>query len=402
MKVTTKTRRRERILAVFATSIALLALAACGSNPTATPTAMPAATATLAPGAPTPTPTPPPSAFEQIVAAAKAETEANDEVYVRLAGLKDQTLIETENVLAERFGINVTLINEPKGFSEVPIAYIAEHQAGIDNVPILFHTTVGGVKNVYDSGALADFDFPATFASEWPLVVDFNNATEVPDYRNGCIAKHWLTYILIYNTNTFTDETAPTTWAELLEPRFAGRVAAFATGSPISYLGLLWGEEETIDFATQLKENGVIFSESGSPGISAMVAGGEALASTVNVSFAQQQVERGAPVGWNLGLDGLFYLAENVCIPKAASHPALAQLIAAMWAAAPEDVAGTIRDSEGWTYAWPFAQRGVLLDAMTEADLEPEDFTNVGSAEQIAKEGEIRTRIAIEAFGTLN
>ena len=399
MKISLRVRKRERIFALGVALIALFGLISCGSDPTATPTTPPTSTPTPVPGAPTATPTPPLSAFDQIVADAKAEVAANDEVYVRLAGLKDQTLIETEKVLEDQFGIKVTLINDPKGFSESTLAFIAEHQNGVKNVPILFHTTVGGVKSVYDAGALADFDFPATFGAVWPKVVDFNNATEVPEYRGGCLAKHWLTYILIYNTNAFSGDTAPTTWHELLEPRFAGKVAAFPTGSPLSYLGLLWGEDAAVRYAKDLFANGVIFSESGSPGISAMVAGGEALASTVNVSFAQQQVDKGAPVGWNLGTDGLFYLAENVCIPKDASHPALAQLIAALWAGAPEDIAGSIRDSEGWTYAYPFAQRGVLLDAMNKNGLTPADFTNVGSAEDIAKEGQIRARIATEAFG---
>jgi hypothetical protein len=164
---------------------------------------------------------------------------------------------------------------------------------------------------------------------------------------------------------------------------------------------LLWGEEETLAYAKQLKDNGVIFSESGSPGIATMVAGGEALVSTVNVSFAQQQVEKGAPVNWALGEDGLFYLAENICVPKNASHPNLGALIAAIWTAAPESMAGEIRDSEGWTYAYPFAQRGVLLDAMNRRGLTPEDFVNTGSEEQILEEGAIRERIAKEAFGTL-
>jgi len=373
--------------AAVLSSVALLA--ACGGgDSTATPTATQQSTGQQ-------------SAFDKLVEEAKAEVAADSDVYVRLSGLKDQTLIATEEVLEREFGIKVTLVNDPKGFSEVPIAYIAEHDAGTQDLPILFHNTSGNGMRIGDANGLADIDWVGTFGEEWPVIKDFNQAVEVPRIRGGCLAKHWLTYILIYNTNAFSEADAPRNWKELTDPKFSGKVAAFSTGSPVSYLTFLWGEEETVAFAKALKANGVIFSESGSPGISAMVAGGEALVSTVNVSFAQQQVEKGAPVNWALAEDGLFYLNENICVPKNASHPKLGALIAALWTAAPESMAASIRDSEGFTYAYPFASRGVLLEAMTERGLSPDDFINVGNEEQINEEAGVRTRIAKEAFETL-
>jgi ABC-type Fe3+ transport system substrate-binding protein len=340
------------------------------------------------------------SKFDEFVEVAKQEAANEKTAYIRVPGVKEKTLRWTEEALKNQFGIDVTLVNDPKGWDEITAAYIAEYQAGKKGVPIIsgYGNTMFG--SVEDAGALADTDWAGIFGEKWPVIKEVNEAVTWPQLRKGCVTITWRTYVLYYNKDLIKESQAPKKWADLIDPRYKGRVSAFANGSPGDYLRSVWGEKKVLDWAKKIKANNPIFLES-SPAIASGVASGEVGIGTINLQYAQAQVEKGAPVAWVIPEDGWVNLTDVFCTFKNASHPHLAALLAAFWATAPEEVAGRIRTVEGWTVGFPDWSYGTLPAQMKKQGLNVKDMHDVSDKETATLDRKFRDRIAKEAYRTL-
>jgi ABC-type Fe3+ transport system substrate-binding protein len=337
--------------------------------------------------------------FDAFIDAAKKEAAKEKTVYIRVPGVKENTLQWTEEGLKKQFGIDVTLVNDPKGWDEITAAYIAEHQAGKKDVPVIagYGNTMFGV--VEEAGALADFDWAGTIGEKWPVIKRLNESVTWPQLRKGCVTINWRSYVLYYNTNVIKESEAPKKWENLTDPKYKGKVSAFANGAPGEYLRSVWGEQKVIDWAKKVRANNPIFLEN-SPAIASGVASGEVGIGTINLQYAQAQVEKGAPVGWVIPEDGWVNLTDIFCTFKDASHPNLAALVAAFWAAAPEELAGRIRTVEGWTVAYPEWSFGALPAQMKKQGLTFKDMREVSDKETATLDRKFRDRIAKEAYRT--
>ncbi|HEY7556356.1 MAG TPA: extracellular solute-binding protein [Candidatus Binatia bacterium] len=338
--------------------------------------------------------------FDAFIEATRQEAAKQKTVYIRVPGIKDKSLRWTEEALKNRFGIDVTLVNDPKGWDEITAAYIAEYQAGKKDVPIIagYGNTMFG--SVEEAGALADIDWAGTFGEKWPVIKEINEAVTWPQLRKGCVTITWRTYVLYYNKDLIKDSQAPRKWADLFDPKFKGKISAFANGAPGEYLRSVWGEEKVLDWAKKIKANNPIFLES-SPAIASGVASGEVGIGTINLQYAQAQVEKGAPVGWMIPEDGWVNLTDVFCTFKHASHPKLSALLAAFWATAPEELAGRIRTTEGWTVGFPDWSYGTLPAQMKKQGLTFKDMREVSDKETATLDRKFRDRIAKEAYRTL-
>jgi ABC-type Fe3+ transport system substrate-binding protein len=337
--------------------------------------------------------------FNAFIDEVKKEAAREKTVYIRVPGVKENTLQWTEEGLKKQFGIDVTLVNDPKGWDEITAAYIAEYQAGKKDVPVIagYGNTMFGI--VEEAGALADFDWAGTIGEKWPVIKRVNEAVTWPQLRKGCVTITWRTYVLYYNKNLIKESESPKKWEHLIDPKYKGRVSAFANGAPGEYLRSVWGEEKVIEWAKKLRANNPIFLES-SPAIASGVASGEVGIGTINLQYAQAQVEKGAPVGWVIPEDGWVNLTDIFCIFKHASHPNLAALLAGFWAAAPEELAGRIRTVEGWTVGFPEWSYGALPGQMKKQGLTFKDMREVSDKETATLDRKFRDRIAKEAFRT--
>jgi ABC-type Fe3+ transport system substrate-binding protein len=340
------------------------------------------------------------SKFDAFIEATRQEAAKEKTVYIRVPGIKDKSLRWTEESLKNQFGIDVTLVNDPKGWDEITAAYIAEYQAGRKDVPIIagYGNTMFGA--VDEAGALADTDWAGIFGEKWPVIKQINDAVSWPQLRKGCVTITWRTYVLYYNKDLIKGSQAPKKWVDLTDPKFKGKISAFANGAPGEYLRSVWGEQKVLDWAKKIKANSPIFLES-SPAIASGVASGEVGIGTINLQYAQAQVEKGAPVSWMIPEDGWVNLTDVFCTFKHASHPKLAALLAAFWAAAPEEQAGRIRTVEGWTVGFPDWSYGTLPAQMKKQGLTFKDMREVSDKETATLDRKFRDRIAKEAYRTL-
>jgi iron(III) transport system substrate-binding protein len=127
---------------------------------------------------------------------------------------------------------------------------------------------------------------------EWPAEIPENLITPSNMVRISRRAAG-----LVYNTNEFTAEELPETWEELVDPRYAGLVSVHATGIPFNYFVVPWGEEATVDWATnmaQVVQPAVI--EGTTASIQAAASGEVPIAASGRDSEAREQQAAGAPV----------------------------------------------------------------------------------------------------------
>jgi hypothetical protein len=395
--------RKVSFLVLLGIVAATLVFAACGSDPTATqrpadtavpPTATTAPGTTMAPPANTAVPPTPVGgqAFADLVAAAKAEVEANKTVIIRGGGYKESTLSRLEVDFRNEFDIDMNLEDDPKTFQEVPTVYIAECQAGIKNLPILWYNSAGTAAPVFDKGCgRDDIDWKGLFSEKWPLIGEIVDLQPYPALRNGALIYLSRMNVIAYNTDFIDPADSPKSIEDLTDPKYKGRVGTHGIGFMPSFLQAVWSQDQAIDYAKRLKANEPIFG-SGSPALAGMVASGEVWATVINHSFADRAIAAGAPVNWNIPSDGLVIYHDNLNLPKNASHPNLAVLLTAYIAM--EGVGGAIGDGEGWSRVMPSDGRGTLGAKLDEAGLDASKMVDGGTIENATAERAFRGTIA--------
>lgn len=336
-------------------------------------------------------------ALNKVVRAARAEARENDTMVMRYTGMRDKTLELTEQALEEEFGIQVTLVNDPLGFTESTIAVIEENRAGRPGVNILYGSS-SAVAPAADQNALkTDIDWGAIFGERWPVVAELDEAQLWDKLKGGCLNWIDVVYGIIYNTNQLQGDDIPKTYAELLEDRFRNRVALTASGVTPSLNIAVWSDEEALEWARKAREHGPVWAEGGSSQIAGMVASGEAVAGVLNLNNAIARAARGDPVDWVFTEDALYFHSSPLCVPANATHPNLAMLVIAYWAA--EGVGSEIGEEQGWSRIFP-EPLGALGRKAQEQGLNPAQYTNRSHPDEQERERVFRDQIARE-LGTL-
>jgi len=253
--------------------------------------------------------------FDDVVKAARKEAQENPTVFIRYPGMRDQALRMTEQALKKEFGIDVSLVNDNKGFSESVITFIEEYNAGRP-APILMYGSLSAIDPAYEKGVLRDdIDWAGTFGEKWPVIKQLNDMQAWPKLRGGCLNFIDVVYVIVYNKR-LRDADVPSSWGDLLKPHFQHNIGLSPTAIIPSFNRVIWGEEKTLDYAKKLKSQNVVWNEGGSAALAGMVASGELLAAVINVNYAQARKEKGDPVDWNFAEDGLFYHSSPLCVPN--------------------------------------------------------------------------------------
>ena len=336
------------------------------------------------------------SKFDALVEAARKEAKDNPNVLIRYPGMRDRALRMTEETLKKEFDIDVSLVNDNKGFSESVITFIEEYNAGRP-APILMYGSLSAIDPAYKKGVLReDIDWGDLFGEKWPIVKQLSDMQAWPKIQGGCLNFIDVVYVIIYNKRLRAADV-PSSWNDLLKPHFQHNVGLSPTGIIPSFNRVIWGEEKTLDYAKKLKSQNVVWNEGGSAALAGMVASGEVLAAVINVNNAQARKEKGDPVDWNFAEDGLFYHSSPLCVPKNASHPNLAALLIAYWAS--QGVGGPIGNVMGWSRITP-DQQGVLGEKARARGLDVAKFVDRSSEEEQIAERKFR-KVVGKTMGTL-
>jgi ABC-type Fe3+ transport system substrate-binding protein len=152
--------------------------------------------------------------------------------------------------------------------------------------------------------------------------------------RNGMWAPTRLSYYSVaYNTRLAPPNVAPKTFADLLDPRWRGRIAwrvGSESGSDLflTNLRLAWGEEKAQAYFQKLKEQKIVNFGAGSARtlVDRVVAGEYAIALNIFAHHPLISKGKGAPVDSQL-MDPVAATAATMAVVKGARHPYAAMLL---------------------------------------------------------------------------
>jgi iron(III) transport system substrate-binding protein len=140
-------------------------------------------------------------------------------------------------------------------------------------------------------------------------------------------------YSVAYNTRLAPPNLAPKTYADLLDPRWKGRMAwrigsASGTDLFLTNLRLAWGEEKAKGYFEKLKEQKIVNFGAGSARtlVDRVIAGEYAIALNVFAHHPLISKAKGAPVDSQL-MDPVASTAATMAVVKGAHHPHAAMLL---------------------------------------------------------------------------
>ena len=141
-------------------------------------------------------------------------------------------------------------------------------------------------------------------------------------------------YGVAVNTKLVAAKDAPKTFADLLDPKWKGKMAwrvGELTGAPlfIANLRTAWGEDKAMDYLRKLKTQDVINFGAGSARtlVDRVMAGEFPIALNIYANHPLISAQKGAPVATQL-LDPIPSSASTMVIPRNAPHPHAALLLA--------------------------------------------------------------------------
>jgi iron(III) transport system substrate-binding protein len=267
--------RHWKLRGVALAAVAALAVGAC-SGAEATPSPTQAAT----PGA---------------SADASAPPAADGLAEICAAGAEEGKLVHWHNHSEEYIKV-IELFNETYPDIEVELLELSPDEA---TQRIL--TEVAANRDPSADLLALGLDVAVPLLDRGELVTDRDwAALGVPEdviHETGQLRKQRTSVGLGFNTDKLSEDEIPSTWEELIDAKWAGRVIVDPRGRPFDALSLAWGEEKTLDYVQRLKDVvKPLVIEGGTAGL-VSVAGGEADISTSGRSAEMlEQQAAGAPL----------------------------------------------------------------------------------------------------------
>lgn len=142
------------------------------------------------------------------------------------------------------------------------------------------------------------------------------------------LSQYSLLYLLAYNPKLIKPEEVPTSWDDLLNPKWKGRIILEPRVNAFAYLGLKWGEEKMVSYLKRLKQQDPVYVKGGARVNQQLIAGVAPLAVGTYVHQVLQKQSEGAPIAWAEKVSPIGSTDNVVFAAKGAKHPNAAKLFA--------------------------------------------------------------------------
>jgi iron(III) transport system substrate-binding protein len=137
-----------------------------------------------------------------------------------------------------------------------------------------------------------------------------------------------LVYIVAYNTELVKPDEVPTSWDDLLAPKWKGKIILEPRANAFAYLGLKWGEKKMTDYVGELKRQNPLFVKGGTGVLQRLIAGAAPLAVGGYAYRLLQLKNAGAPIDWAKKVSPIAAATQHLFIMKGSRHPNSARLFA--------------------------------------------------------------------------
>jgi len=251
-----------------------------------------------------------PDRMEKIVAAAKKEGTLT--MYTTFAEKDQPTLMRP---FEAKYGVKVNI-----------------WRAGTDKV--LQRTLIEAAAKKYDVD-LVHFGSPEMEALSREKILQAVNSPVHKDLQPGSVPAHreWAATLLsvwvqVYNTNLIRKSDLPRTYADLLDPKWKGKLGIEAKNQDwfASVVDVMGGGEKGLKFFRDLVARNGISPRTGHTLLNNMVIAGEVpLALTVYNYMPEQAKKKGAPIDW-FALEPAVARSNAIGVARRAPHPGAALL----------------------------------------------------------------------------
>jgi iron(III) transport system substrate-binding protein len=248
--------------------------------------------------------------MEKIVAAAKKEGTLT--MYTTFAEKDQPTLMRP---FEAKYGVKVNI-----------------WRAGTDKV--LQRTLIEAAAKKYDVD-LVHFGSPEMEALSREKILQAVNSPVHKDLQPGSVPAHreWAATLLsvwvqVYNTNLVRKSDLPRTYADLLDPKWKGKLGIEAKNQDwfASVVDVMGGNEKGLRFFRELVARNGISARTGHTLLNNMVIAGEVpLALTVYNYMPEQAKKKGAPIDW-FALEPAVARSNAIGVARRAPHPGAALL----------------------------------------------------------------------------
>ncbi len=238
--------------------------------------------------------------------------QAKTEGEVVIWGSQNRELSWIPEVFNARFpGIEVKWTADRAAGTKV----VTEHRARRYSVDV-FHFSLGGTLPVHRRRILG--------TNDWTI---WGNRPDDVLLDGAAGATHNLVYAVVYNENLVAAADLPTSWDDLLTPRWQGKLVAsqFLLPRLLGFLALEWGEAKATRYARALiDEQDTLITRAPREGL--LQSGERVMAVGEFIGSAMFWKSEGLPIGW-VAMP-LMPAAQFVAAPLArAPHPSAAKLL---------------------------------------------------------------------------
>lgn len=293
--------RPHRHVAVGVAATAALTLSACGGSPEA------------ASGEPPE----PAGSIDELVSLAQDEGE------LTLYGSPSQLSLEAAaDAFSEEYGITVSTVRLVG--NELAARFAAEVEAGAPTADVFLMNMSTFYAQAIDSGIITPLEDLEMPGFPWELPTEYLR----PDSGTAVVGLQ--VRGITYNTDLVSESEAPTSWADVTDPQWAGQIGIADPGSAPVYIGhwqTISEHEGGEEFLQAINELDPEIYASGAPATAA-VGAGEIAIFPVNIgSLTTEAQEQGAPLEFVIP-EGTTADEQALGVNATAEHPYAAQLFA--------------------------------------------------------------------------
>jgi ABC-type Fe3+ transport system substrate-binding protein len=285
-------------------------------------------------------------------AAIKAEAAKEGRLVVWHNTPKQETTDALAALFNQRFGMNVKIERVSTNGGDMTARLIAEKRGGKFTID-MFIATDRQLPQLVKNGLIAKIDWLGLFAGPGKLDAEALKgavSTIMPEYQGYGLELRDTVFGIAYNTKLIAEKDVPTRWEDIGDAKWSRKLIIDDELSPLARLLPAIGRDAVLSLARKIVANRPVYAD-GQPSAARKLSSGEAPIGAFSLSSAQEEKQKGAPVGLVFAEPQGIISQQLAYVPSTAPHPNLARLWAA-WLTS-EAMATKPMLDEGIYRAWP-------------------------------------------------
>ena len=144
------------------------------------------------------------------------------------------------------------------------------------------------------------------------------------------VITHHLAFTVIYNTDLISQDQAPKTWEDLLDPKWKGKIVVELRAGIFAGLAMSWGEKKVDSFVQRLKTQNPLLIKGGTTVLQTVGTGERPIGVGTYISKVPFWRKKGVPTEW-ARIGPIYGVSKFVFVAKNPMHPNAAKLFTSFY-----------------------------------------------------------------------